>query len=273
MLHALSDGEVHTIPAVREELATSLNLSHSDLEELIGRGSTETAFAARIGLGRTLLTHLGLAEAAGPGAVQITAAGQEVLSGDRTPRQGQGTNARTLYAALDDESQPAETRPSAISPQPEPPPPPSSTPPSIDSVRTLPETDVRHVPGPRIIGRGVVVGPNDPVPAAWDGVPEVRVTNADLDGRSPTTDRLHVAWASRQPVVVRLEVNSDRLRDARSWNLPLWQLGERFEPWTDRLHFLVWNNNYDARRGHTPRWHWSRVAVQNNAVDTPSGPN
>lgn len=136
----------------------------------------------------------------------------------------------------------------------------------------MPEADARLIPGPRILGRGVVVGPGDPVPAAWTGLPEVRITIADLAQRTGTTDRLHEAWVSRQPVVVRLEINRQQLREARSWKLPLWQLGERFEPWTDRLHFLVWNNNYDARGGHVPRWHWSRVAVQNGALDTPAGP-
>ena len=35
-----------------------------------------------------------------------------------------------------------------------------------------------------------------------------------------------------------------------------------FEPWLDRLHFLVWANTYHARGGIEPVWWWARKAAR-----------
>ena len=48
---------------------------------------------------------------------------------------------------------------------------------------------------------------------------------------------------------------------------PPWQLGAGFEPWADRLHFLVWANSYDARADGEPIWWWGRKAVRLGATE------
>jgi DNA helicase-2/ATP-dependent DNA helicase PcrA len=110
------------------------------------------------------------------------------------------------------------------------------------------------------------------VPAPWQGRPEISVGEEDLERPTPAADRLHLAWVRRRPVVVRLGVDRDRLRTPRTWRRPLWELGPRFVPWTDRLAFLVWSNTYDARGGRSPVWWWAVRAAEHGAVRTPAGP-
>src|SRR5690606_17197942 len=52
---------------------------------------------------------------------------------------------------------------------------------------------------------------------------------------------------------------------------PLWQLGPGFEPWGDRLHFLLWANTYDARGDGPPIWWWARKAVRLGATEVDDG--
>lgn len=61
--------------------------------------------------------------------------------------------------------------------------------------------------------------------------------------------RLHEAWARREPVVIELDVDPARFREPSSIQVEPWRLSPGSEPWFDRLHFLVWNNTYDARSG------------------------
>ena len=73
--------------------------------------------------------------------------------------------------------------------------------------------------------------------------------------------RLHRAWSARQPVVIALAVDPGSFRAAATWDDAPWTLGPWFEPWIDRLHFLVWANTYDARDGE-PVWWWARKAAR-----------
>jgi DNA helicase-2/ATP-dependent DNA helicase PcrA len=116
-------------------------------------------------------------------------------------------------------------------------------------------------PGPGALGRGVVVRAGHAIPEAWAGAPEVAVDEEALAAPSGVIAALHQAWASRTPVVVVLGVDPARFRVPASVTEPPWQLGPAFEPWADRLHFLVWANNYDARAaGPAPIWWWARKA-------------
>ena len=61
------------------------------------------------------------------------------------------------------------------------------------------------------------------------------------------TDRLHQLWLERRPVVVELGAAQDALRVAQCYDGPVHDLSPAFEFTMERLHFLVWANNYDAR--------------------------
>ncbi len=102
----------------------------------------------------------------------------------------------------------------------------------------------------------------DPIPAAWAKSQVVDVDEASLTSAAPTVAALHEAWAQRTPVVVRLGVDPDRFRAPASRSGEVWRLAPDLELWDDRLHFLVWANTYDARRGIEPTWWWSRKALR-----------
>ena len=105
------------------------------------------------------------------------------------------------------------------------------------------------VPGPVALGRGVVINEGGAIPAPWITAPVVTVDEAVLGDPGPLVARLHAAWAARQPLVVELAVDPARFRAPQDVGDAPWRLAPDFEPWFDRLHFLVWANTYDARAG------------------------
>ena len=116
-------------------------------------------------------------------------------------------------------------------------------------------------PGPAELGRGVVVNPGDPDPI--EGSPRVRVDQDLLDSPellAATVDRLHRGWSARDPVTVELAVDQEELRRPVVEERPLWHLGTDFTILRERLHFLVWANNWDYRTG-TPVWWWASKAA------------
>ncbi len=127
------------------------------------------------------------------------------------------------------------------------------------------------VPGPVGLGRGVVVSRGDTVPAAWAGAHVVTIDAAVLADPGPTVSVLHLAWITRTPVVVVLDVEAEEFRAPVSVTDEPWQLGARFEIWLDRLHFLVWANTYDGRGGKEPIWWWGRKASRLGATEIPAG--
>ena len=268
LLRALDGGQVISLHDVRAQLADDFDLSSDERSASLKPDSKETKFGNRVGHARTLLVRLGLAEQPARSALQISPEGRAVLEGDRTPRAGiKNATSAGLYRALDangvanpatdhaasplhiadvapasDANEPDDAARSVelyVDPVPEP----------------LPEPSAALVPGPRALGRSIVLGPEDPVPAPWDGMPEVAVTPADVLERTSTVDRLHREWARRRPLIIRLHVDVAALRRPATWTQPLWHLAPRFDPWTDRLLFLVWNNSYDGRDGRVP---WRR---------------
>ena len=117
-------------------------------------------------------------------------------------------------------------------------------------------------PGPVQLGRGVVVNPGDPDPIG--GLPRVRVDQDLLDSPESlagTVDRLHRAWSDREPVAVELAVDQEELRRPVIEESPLWWLGTDFTILRERLHFLVWANNWDCR-GAAPVWWWASKAAR-----------
>lgn len=122
-------------------------------------------------------------------------------------------------------------------------------------------------PAPAAFGRGVIIGAGDTAPVQWSDAPEVLIDHAVVADPSSALDRLHRAWLSRTPVVVRLGIDPGLFRGGQSQTAEPWTLTPRFELPHDRLHFLVWANNYDARTGELVWW-WSRKAVRLGASPT-----
>ncbi len=109
------------------------------------------------------------------------------------------------------------------------------------------------LPFPAELGRGVIVNGDALAPAPWTGAPEIHVRDASA------VDALHDAWLTRTPVVVRLHIDPATFRAPANYPVEPWKVSPSFDPVDDRLHFLVWANNYDARNGDLIWW-WSRKA-------------
>ena len=133
-------------------------------------------------------------------------------------------------------------------------------------------------PGPDLLGRGVVVaeGGRSPLETAQ----RVLVDRSLLDSPQAleeTVERLHRLWVERRPVTVELGVEASELRRPVVEERPPWMLGSGYVPLLERLHFLVWANNWDGRGG-DPIWWWGRKAARLGArvggradVITPQG--
>ncbi|HSJ28597.1 MAG TPA: ATP-dependent DNA helicase UvrD2 [Acidimicrobiia bacterium] len=123
-------------------------------------------------------------------------------------------------------------------------------------------------PGPVELGRGVVVVSDRGIPDPMASTTITTIDDALLDDEqrlAKTVDVLHRLWASRTPHVVVLATDNDRLRRPEATDAPTWRLGADFTFLTDRLHFLVWANTWDAR-GDEPVWWWARKAERLGAV-------
>ncbi len=117
-------------------------------------------------------------------------------------------------------------------------------------------------PGPDSLGRGVVISPGGP--SLLEGTERVVIEPEALarpETLEETVDRLHRIWAERRPVTVELGVDASQLRRPVVEHRAPWMLGAGYTPLQDRLHFLVWANNWDARTG-DPKWWWSRKAAR-----------
>lgn len=126
------------------------------------------------------------------------------------------------------------------------------------------------VPGPAALGRGVVVTKGGGLPAPWVTAPVVTIDDDGLRRPADLVTRLHGHWARREPVVIELAVDPARFRAPQDVATDPWRLAPDFEPWFDRLHFLVWANTYDARAG-DPIWWWGRKAARLGGSDSPDG--
>ena len=143
-------------------------------------------------------------------------------------------------------------------------------------------------PGPEALGRGLVVAAGAELGAElgaagnWE---RVRIDGSLLSDESDgpgssssgggvvrtddggalgeAVEKLHRAWACRQRVVVELDLPAETLTWLRRPVIverPVYELGAEFTLLTERLHFLLWRNNYDARNGE-PVWWWARKAA------------
>ena len=117
-------------------------------------------------------------------------------------------------------------------------------------------------PGPELLGRGVVVptGSRSPLEGTPTVVVDERVL-ANPQALEELVDELHRAWVQRRPVTVELDVDASEVRQPVVEKRAPWMLGPRHLPLLERLHFLVWANNWDARNGE-PIWWWGRKAAR-----------
>ena len=113
----------------------------------------------------------------------------------------------------------------------------------------------------------MIVADGAAAPAPWASAARVVVDSAVLAAPAAAVEALHDAWSSRTPVVIDLRVDPATFREPAAHEGELWALGPGFQPWADRLHFLVWANSYDAIGGREPYWWWARKAARLGATE------
>ncbi len=116
------------------------------------------------------------------------------------------------------------------------------------------------VPGPPELGRGVVVLPGVTPPGPWKESQRVVVDQCALGEPDAVLATLQHAWLERRPVVVELGIDPRDLLERETFRGPVHDLSPHFEFPRERLHFLVWANNYDARNGEPVWWHGRKAA-------------
>ncbi|MDP1820170.1 MAG: ATP-dependent DNA helicase UvrD2 [Acidimicrobiales bacterium] len=127
-------------------------------------------------------------------------------------------------------------------------------------------------PGPPELGRAVIVAAGAAAPASWADAARVVVDDAAVADPASVVRRLHDAWAGREPVVIELAADAAQFRAPPAFDDEPWVLGAGFDPWADRLHFLVWANSYDVQAPGEPVWWWARKAARLGAVEAVDGP-
>lgn len=124
-----------------------------------------------------------------------------------------------------------------------------------------------HGPAPSAppeLGRGVIVAEGGAVPAPWANAPRIKVGPAGLEEGTAAQALIAVLrerWLAREAVVVELGVDPARFRAPTEIKDPPHTLDAGLDLPLDRLHHLVWANNYDARSG-TCLWWWSAKAAR-----------
>ncbi|MBQ3447588.1 MAG: restriction endonuclease [Synergistaceae bacterium] len=78
LLEALGDGELHSAQEVRDTIAARMNLTASDVAEMLPSG-TQSRFADRVAWAKTYLQKAGLVETPQRGNYRITSAGKAAL--------------------------------------------------------------------------------------------------------------------------------------------------------------------------------------------------
>jgi DNA helicase-2/ATP-dependent DNA helicase PcrA len=116
----------------------------------------------------------------------------------------------------------------------------------------------------------VIVGDGAAPPAQWSKCSRVRVDDDALAQPEQLIGTLHAAWTNREPIVVEMAVDPEQLRAPEQSSTPVHDLDPGLVLATDRLHFLVWANNYDAR-SEEPIWWWTRKAELAGAAVSAEG--
>lgn len=116
-----------------------------------------------------------------------------------------------------------------------------------------------------------MVRPAQAPPDGWEQVERVRVGDDEVAHPAGVLERLHDRWFARHPVVVELACAPESLRVPERVDVPVYLLDAGFEFSRERLHFLVWANNYDARTTQLVWWH-GRKAARRIAGVTVGGP-
>ncbi len=123
---------------------------------------------------------------------------------------------------------------------------------------------------PAELGRGVIVAAGAEPPERWRDAERLKIDEAALAAPGEVVAKLHAAWSAREPFVIELAVDPARFREPTSVGAAPWSLPPDLDLPLDRLHGLLWANNYDARDG-VPVWWWGEKAKRLGASAAAGG--
>jgi DNA helicase-2/ATP-dependent DNA helicase PcrA len=119
---------------------------------------------------------------------------------------------------------------------------------------------------PETLGRGVIILAGAAVPEPWAAIEPVAIDETTLRAPEEVVECLHRAWVAREPVVVSLAVDPGAFRAPQVITAPPFSIDPGLDLPLDRLHHLVWANNYDARSGELVWW-WGAKAARVGATE------
>lgn len=111
------------------------------------------------------------------------------------------------------------------------------------------------IPAPDVLGRGVVIRPGATPPPGFENAPRLQLDAGAFSDPAGTIGQLHHHWSQRRPLVVELHLSPQVLKAPEVHEVQPYLLDPSFELSRERLHFLLWANNYDATRGDPIWWH------------------
>lgn len=109
--------------------------------------------------------------------------------------------------------------------------------------------------GPESLGRGIVILPDSQIPDEYQAAPNYRIDERALAQPVHLVEALHGHWLKRERVVIELAVDKSALKKPEFLETAVYDLEPTFEFSQERLHFLLWANNYDATSGDPIWWH------------------
>ncbi len=116
---------------------------------------------------------------------------------------------------------------------------------------------------PATLGRGIVVAPGTPPPEPWTEAPRSTISTATLNNPKnlrKLIDTLHRYWVSRTPHVIEWDCEATALGTHETDERAVYELPTEWLPPLERLRFLCFSNNYDARTGEAVWW-WTAKAA------------
>ncbi len=132
----------------------------------------------------------------------------------------------------------------------------------------MPPSAAASFPGPVLLGRGVVVGPDAPTPDGYRDATRVVIDDRVLAHPRAVAAVLHHHWLHRHRIVIELAVDNADARAPEVIDLPPYRLSPDIDLDRERLHALTWTNTYDLRSGQPVWWH-GVLATRRTDATTP----
>lgn len=115
--------------------------------------------------------------------------------------------------------------------------------------------------GAAVFGRGIVLRTGSTTPQPWANADRIPIDSDALAEPADLIRTLHLAWVQRQPSVIEWAIADDALSAAEKDLRPPYELDDSHLFPHERIRFLAFANNYDARSDDIVWW-WTTKAAR-----------